>query len=456
MLKHRFKLLILPLLLLPALAVANGTEVFLVRNVNVIPMDTEQVLEGQDVLIKNGKIASIDEFDEARSPEKVDRVIDGEGQYLMPGLAEMHAHLPGAGDDTYREDVLFLYLANGVTLIRGMLGQPVHLEMREQIEQGKLMGPRLFTSGPGFSGGSVDSPEHGAEMVREQAEAGYDFLKIFPGLTREAFDAIAEAADDAGIPFAGHVPAAVGLPRAFEAGYATVDHFELYMELMTDPERSAESFDAGWFGYRLAPEITEEQIKDAARRTKEAGVWNVPTETLMHAVLADDPETIEDERPEFRYMPRRVVDGWKDSVRERQAYPSHDPEAAEAFFQVRLDLIRALHAEGAGLLLGSDAPQFFNVPGFSIHHELEVMSRSGLSNYEILETGTVNPARFYEEEDAFGTVAKGKRADLILLKANPLEDLGNLRQLAGVFYHGQWLSRDAIDQRLEAIALRNR
>ncbi len=440
-------------LAMAGLPCAQAGEVLVLHNVNVVPMDEERVLTERTVTIRDGMIVDIRAADEADPPDDAE-VIDGSGKYLMPGLAEMHAHVPGGGQpEEYRHDVLFLYLANGVTLIRGMLGDPVHLEMREQLAGGELLGPRLIAADPAFSGRIAPTPERGAELARKQKEAGYDFIKVASG-SREAFDAMVEAAREVGIEFSGHVPAAVGVPRALEARYASIDHLDAYMPTLVDPEETAD-IEGGFFGFRLAPYVEKERIREMARRTREAGVWNVPTETLMHAVLIWDLDTIRDERPEFRYMPPDIVDRWVETVRNRREDRLYDREAAEAFVQVRLDLIRALHEEGAGLLLGSDAPQFFNVPGFSIHPEMELMERAGLSRFEVLKMGTVNPAVFFQEEDRFGRVAEGMRADLILLEANPLEDLAHVRQVAGVIRSGKWLPREEIDRRLEAIAERH-
>ncbi len=423
-----------------------------IRNVNVVPMDEERVIPDRTVVIEGGKIVSIVDGDAGVTDDQA-QVIDGSGKYLMPGLAEMHAHVPGGQDEAYRNDVLFLYLANGITLIRGMAGAPVHLEVREQLASGEVLGPRLITAGPSFNGRSAPTPERGAALAREQKEAGYDFIKVASG-SREAFDAMVDAAREVGITFSGHVPGAVGVPRALEARYASIDHLDAYMPTLVDPDETAD-IQGGFFGFRLAPYVEKERIREIARRTREAGVWNVPTETLMHAVLIWDLDTIRDERPEFRYMPPQIVDNWVDNVRGRRADPLYDREAAELFVQVRLDLIRALHEEGAGLLLGSDAPQFFNVPGFSIHPEMDLMAEAGLSPFEVLRTGTVNPAIFFDEEETSGKVIEGMRADLMLLEANPMDDLAHVREIAGVVHSGNWLSRDAIDRRLESIAERH-
>lgn len=445
--------LFLLLLALLIMLFATDTDAYsdqrvLIRNVHVIPMDRERVVHDRDVLIEGGRITAIRPTED--SPPEGIRVIDGDGGYLMPGLSEMHAHVPGEQTPAQlREDILALYLANGITLARGMLGEPWHLELRDTLKKGEVAGPRLITSGPSLNGNSVDSPEQGARMVRQQAEAGYDFLKLHPGLDRERFDAIAAAADKAGIGFAGHVSADVGIERALEAGYASIDHLDRYIHALTPTDRR-EQVDAGFFGYRLAPHADRERIPELAARIRDAGVWTVPTETLMHNVLIADPETVQKQRPEFRYLPDDMIDGWVRRA-EQMRGEAYDREAAESFMAVRAELIAALHEAGAGLLLGSDAPQVFNVPGFSLHHEMALMQEAGLTPYQVLRTGTVNPAVFFDSDEEWGQIKEGMRAELVLLAANPLEDLEHARQPEGVFVNGRWYDRDRLDRLLADI-----
>lgn len=422
-------------------------------NVHVVPMDEETVLRDRSVVIEDGRITAIHEAD-SWQPDGDMTVIDGGGGYLLPGLAEMHAHVPG--EDTpmqLREDILFLYLANGVTLARGMLGEPWHLELREALAAGEMTGPRLVTSGPSLNGNTVDSPEQGARKVREQAEAGYDFIKLHPGLTREQFDAIARTAEEVGIDFAGHVSRDVGIDRALEAGYATIDHLDRYLYGLVT-EETQETVEPGFFDYKFAPHADRERIDGLAERTREAGVWNVATESLMENYLLTGMDGIRDRRPEFRYVPDEMVDGWIERIEAVRQSEDYDREAAKTFLSVRRDILRALHEAGAGLLLGSDAPQVFNVPGFSIHHELALMESAGLTPYEVLRTGTVNPARFLDRTSERGTVRPGRQADLILVEDNPLESLAALQEPRGVMIRGQWFPREALESRLEAIAER--
>ncbi len=429
-----------------------------IQNVHVISMASEKVDSGRTVFTKNGKISQISRNDEVEIPGSVQR-IDGNGGYLIPGLSEMHAHIPsGDADRQYVEDILFLYLSNGLTTIRGMLGDPLHLELREQAAQGEIMSPHIHTAGPGF-GGNIESPEQARQQVRNQKKAGYDFLKIFPGLTLEEYNAIAGEANNVGIELAGHIPASVGLQRALEAGQSTIDHLDKYPSaLITDTVNLEEIEDPGviYFGMHLMPYINRDKIPEMADATAEAGTWNVPTQALLEHVLGPESPEKMAQKPEFQYMPKETVQDWIESKRSITGNDIYSVEMAKEYLQLRRDILKALHEADAGLLLGSDAPQIFNVPGFSTHDELRYLVEAGLSPYEALQTGTVNTARYLDDAKNSGTIEKGKAANLVLLAANPLDDISNTESIQGVMYRGDWLSKEDIDKRLQSIAEKHR
>ena len=437
--------------LLATSTVAQEVTVF--RNVSVIPMDTERVLDAQTVVVRGERIESISAAASAQIPQNA-RVIDGSGRYLVPGLAEMHAHVPPGDDPQYVEEVLFLYVANGVTTARGMLGTPSHLQLRERLARHEVLGPRLFTSGPSLNDNSVGSPDDAARIVREQARAGYDFVKVHPGPTRAEYDAAVQAGAASGIKLAGHVPADVGVLRAIEAKQATIDHLDGYVEQLVPEARRQQG---GFFGLDLADAVDRSRIPAVVAATKSAGVWNVPTQTLIEHWPAESP-TVEQllARPEMAYVSPQTRDQWANAKRQLVSAPGYDAAKARALVGVRRELIKALHDAGAGLLLGSDAPQVFNVPGFSLHHELEAMVAAGLTPYEALRMGTADPAVFFDVEDEFGTIRAGLAADLMLVAANPLEDVKALDRPEGVMVRGQWLDRAALDARLAEIAARYR
>lgn len=415
-------------------------------NVNVVPMTSETVIGQQTVVVDNGVIKAMGHVDEVPIP-KAAKVIDGTDRYLMPGLAEMHAHVPGGGSDEL-ERYFSLYVANGVTTIRGMLGRPSHLALREGLLDGDVFGPRLITSGPSLNGRSVNGARHAKQLVEQQHAAGYDFIKVHPGLSSAEFDALAETANALGMPYAGHVPIAAGVPRALELGMATIDHLDGYFAALLPAGSHGSGGYGGFFDVMLADELDTDRIAAIAKATAEAGTWNVPTEVLIEQIVDDTPVAELRNRPEMRYMPTATVQDWARAKESQQAERDFDPEVAALAIELRRRLILDLHREGAGLLLGSDSPQIFNVPGFATHRELDALVAAGLTPYEALRTGTAAVAEFLGSNT--GLVGVGRDADLILLDANPLADIRNAQRIHGVMLRGQWHTSAALARRLES------
>ncbi len=417
--------------------------------VNVIPMDRPGVLKDQTVLVEDGRVSGIGPVGAVPLPAGVRR-IEGEDRYLMPGLAEMHAHIPHPSQGQAQQNkILGLFVVNGVTTVRSMLGHPQHLELQQSIRDGEHpLAPRIISSGPSFNGNSVDSVDGAKEKVTAQKNAGYDFLKIHPGLSRDEFDAMAAQAKQENITFAGHVPLDVGLARALEVQQSTIDHLDGYMQaIISVPEN--ENAPDDFFGVFASPYAVLSKILTVARQTAEAKVWNVPTQTLIENVFsAEDPQTLA-AWPEMGYMSEQTVANWINAKQSTQSNALYNTGVAQQTIFVRRVLIKALHDAGAGLLLGSDAPQIFNVPGFAAHRELGVLVKAGLTPFEALETGTKNPAVFLGEEGVFGTIKEDARADLILLRGNPLEDIANTQRIDGVMLYGRWLDRGDLDRILE-------
>lgn len=424
----------------PALA---ATTAFL--NVNVISMRDDQVQYNQTVLVEDGRISVIGPVDDTPIPKDI-QVVDGTDRFLMPGLAEMHAHVPSASSPELKR-TLTLFAANGVTLLRGMLGQPAHLRLRESLAQDQEFGPRLYTSGPSMNGNSVSGPADGARKVREQFDAGYDLIKIHPGLTADEFAAIADAANELGIPFAGHVPAAVGLHDALALRISTIDHLDGYLAALMPADSDASGGYGGFFGVLLAGQLGDERIAELAAATAAAGTWNVPTESLFEHRVSEVTVSELSSRAEMRYMPESTVRQWVRAKQNIENDRDFDPEDARQAIRLRRMLIKALHDAGAGLLLGSDAPQVFNVPGFSIHHELAFLVEAGLTPYDALATGTTAVAEYLGSNT--GMVAIGRDADLVLLDADPLTDISNTRRIHGVMLRGTWYSAAELDRRLK-------
>ena len=418
-------------------------------NVTVVPMDRDRLIANQTVIVRGQTIAEVGPAASVKVPDGAVRV-DGRGKFLMPGLSEMHAHIPGGpAPDELIDRTLYLFVSAGVTTIRGMLGHPRHLPLRERAARGEIVSPTIYTTGPSFNGQSATTEEQARTMVAEQKAAGYDLLKIHPGLTLPVFNALVSEANRQHIPFAGHVPAEVGVHRALDARYASIDHIDGYVEALVKDGTPKEALSkTGWFGHNLVPYVDESKIAPLVAKTRASGVWIVPTENLMEIFMnTEDPEVFA-KRPEIQYMPRPMVEGWIKQRKQFLSQPDITPEKSKAFLALRKRLIKALHDGGVGLLLGSDAIQTMSVPGYSIHGELEAMARAGLKPFQIYTTGSTNVAKHFGVEKQVGTVAKGMRADLVLVDSNPLADVKNFPRQSGVMVRGRWLPRADIDARL--------
>ncbi|RTE51793.1 amidohydrolase [Arenibacter aquaticus] len=424
----------------------------LISNVNIIDVDQSNVLQNRQVVIDSGFIKKIGESIDF--PEAYTNVIQGKGKYLIPGLAEMHAHIPQPPTTDQRiKETLFLYLSNGITTIRGMLGHPSHLQLREQAQNGKILSPRIFTSSPSFNGNSVKTKEEAMQKVVAYKNEGYDFLKIHPGMQLEVFDQMVQTANEVDIPFAGHVPVMVGIRHALKSQYASIDHVDGFLEGLVPESKEVDPSENGFFGYAFTPLVETDKIDELVRLSKENKVWVVPTQSLFERWFAPVSSDELLKQPEMKYMPNATLANWK---RRKDASTSpktnFNKEQWERFTAIRRTLIRKLQKDGHGLLLGSDAPQLFNVPGFSIHHEMEGMIEAGLTPLEILQSGTKNPAMYFGMEDSFGQIKEGMDADMVLINNNPLNNISALKEISGVMVRGTWLSKEEIDKKLESIA----
>ena len=426
--------LIAAVLLLALTNVGNAQDYTVFTNVNVLTMLSDEVLENQTVVVRGHQIFDLGD-DTITIPDDAE-IIDGTGKFLMPGLAEMHGHTPIPGGDPtsqFVNDMMFLYAANGVTTVRGMLGAAGQLELKTMVQRGELIGPTLYLAGPSFSGNSINSPQQAEARVRQQVEQGWDLLKVHPGLTLEEYDAMARTARELGIRWGGHVPAEVGLHHAIRMGQHTFDHIDGYLEALGAPQR----------------EIDSQELLELARLSKNSGVWIVPTQALWEYLRgAGDPDAMI-AWPELQYWPENQVNNWLRSVR---SAIRNEGQQALAITRARDQVLLALQENGVGILMGTDSPQVMSVPGFSIHREMQAMVEAGMSNYEVLVSGTRNVGIYLQGKEAFGVISPGQRADLILLNSNPLLDIAAVADRAGVMVRGRWLPEDRIQARLAEIA----
>jgi len=432
----------------PAIAQTQHAPVVF-TGVSVIPMDRDEVLQNQTVIVENGRITHVGN---ARSAPAGATVIDGRGKFLMPGIAEFHAHVPSGPQAANTHRALTLYALAGVTTARGMLGAPVHLALRDSIAKGQVFGPRLFTSGPSFNNTSVTSPEGAMQMVRNQKAAGYDLLKIHPGVPRVAFDSLAATANRLRIPFSGHVPLEIGLDVALTAKYSTIDHLDGFTEAMYNGSQPLTAQVNGFFGLGIVNQLDMSRFQSIVDRTKASGVAMVPTQILMDNYVSDATGAQLTSLPEFRYWVPQQVTNWRTLKDNLLAQPPASKEQRDAFIALRRRFLKSLHDAGVVFLLGSDAPQYWNVPGFSAHRELGSLVTAGLTPYQALRTGTVNVAKFLGEEGQSGVVRVGARADLLLLDANPLQDVANSLKINGVVVNGRWIGPAERERMLGTLA----
>ena len=441
-----------------ASSVAAGDTAFV--GVSVLSMAGEiAAVPDRTVLVSGGDILGLGHRDEVTVPETF-TVVDGAGRYLMPGLADMHVHLEYFDDP----GVLDLFLANGVTTVRNMDGRPYILEWRDRIERGEWRGPTIHTAGPILDGDpplrddnlALETAGDARLTVRDQAAAGYDFVKVYTNLSTEAYAAVVETAGEHGLPVAGHVPRGVEVEDILGSGIRSIEHVTELGDLV---EADDSPFRDGWHWSKLylGMPIDPGKFAAAAARLADAGVWVVPT--MVQADRGMAPRATVDAwlaAPEMAYVDDDGRRFWESSAtRQLDRMDAADWALVEAGRSNRLRLVGALDAAGARLLAGTDTPNPFVVPGFSLHDELANFEAAGIDRGRILALATRGAALFLETDGEVGTVEAGKRADLLLLDANPLESLDALRTPAGVMVRGAWLPREKLTAMLDLIRARS-
>lgn len=431
-------------------------------NVNVVPMDSERLLANQTVVVRDGRIEEVGDATTVGVPAGAS-LVDGRGKYLMPGLADMHVHVQSEGE-------LLLAVAHGVTTMRDMFGSPYKVVWRERIARGDLLGPTLYAAGPIVDGArpdmgqmtSVRTAEDAERAVSEQKERGYDFIKVYHNLSREAYAAVVAAARRHSLPVAGHVTNAVGLLGALDAGQQCIEHLDGYtyaMQRIDSPYApgAGRKPQSGNDYLKSIDFIEEGRIPALAAATRAKGVWNCPTLIAYETWgLTVEEARARASRPEMRFVHPLLMEQWSPRNQPEVPYSDSIQSDADAALMkrrvaVHMKLTKALQDAGAGLLLGTDAGVPYAIPGVSAIEELELMVSAGLTPYQALRAGTRNAAEYMNALGQFGTVTVGTRADLILLEGNPLQDVANLRQLAGVMLRGRWMPQPELRSRLDEL-----
>lgn len=421
-----------------------------IENVAVLPMEREVVLADQTVLVRDGRIVALGPAGALAVPADARR-IDGRGRYLMPGLADMHVHV-------WDENDLYLFVANGVTTVRNMFGAPLHLDWRARIERGELVGPRLYTAGPIIDGapavwpGSTElvDPDEAAGVVAAQKAAGYDFLKPYARLTRECYEALVIAGEEQGLALMGHVPEALTLADVLEAHQHTIEHMGGWAEAAQRPDSPYRSVDFATEALAWQ-EVDAERLAGVAAAVRAAGSWNCPTLVVLQKWQQGDEARALLARPEMRYVSPFLRAAWEPGSPSNYLarLPAATTAAARRSVPAMQRAVRALRDAGGGILLGTDMGNPCVVAGFAVHEELVNLVAAGLTPFEALRAGTADAARCMGAEEDWGTLVPGRRADLILLEANPLEDVRNAARRVGVVLHGRWFPAEELAAELE-------
>ncbi len=432
--------------ILPApFSTATASDGFALTGVTIIDTNDGSTSPGMTVRVRDGRIERI--ATDMKLPDGVE-VIDAKGKFLIPGLWDMHIHW-------YTESYLPLFVANGVTGVRQMFGGALHQDWKERMKDGELLGPRHVVASrivdgpePVWPGSiAVGDPEEGRKAVNTAIKEGADFVKVYSLLSRDAYFAIADEAGKREIPFAGHVPRSVSAAEASDAGQRSIEHLTGVLTACSSEEQEIREEIAkadGWQNQteRLLRTYNEGKAASLFARFAENGTWHCPTLTILHNVaFMPDPAIVDDSN--LKYMPPFVRSMWDPDRVPRWMSP-------EAFAK-SLEIVGDMHDAGVGILAGTDVLNPYCFPGFSLHGELELLVRAGLTPLEALQAATLNPAEYLDIRDRFGTVEEGHVADLVLLEANPLESIGNTRRIAAVVLDGRLYRKADLERMLAEV-----
>ncbi len=398
-------------------AVRAQTNSYAFVDANLVMMTGSEVHPHQTVVVVDDRIVAIGPAGQVDLPANV-IIIDAAGRYLMPGLVDAHIHLVSEHD-------LPLLLSYGVTTVRNMNGRPQHLAWRGEVAGGQRLGPRIITAGPMLgelplhlrAEPDVNTGDAIVEQIIEQKSLGYDFIKVGDGLSSSELAVVVAAARQQGMDVAGHMPDGMRFSDVLSSGLRSIEHLDGLAGLSADALAL------------LLPEIAAE------------GVWFCPTLTIWQHFEPVDGEESHAQIALADYVENtgRASRCLVDASGER-SYALSRPSAHS------MALVSQLHSAGVPLLLGTDAPFLCATPGISVHQELRNSVETGLSPYEALRTATANPALFLGELDDLGTVEVGKRADLLLVGGNPLEDVSAVQEIEGIMVQGKWLPVERLQE----------
>lgn len=397
---------------------------YLIKNVNIVPMTSDTILMNKSVRVENGIIKKIGDIVSSTN----ETIIDGKGKYLSPGLIDMHTHLWDRYD-------LGLYLLNGVTTVRNLLGMPMHLKMKREINNNKLIGPILYTASPQFTGieqnGShrkkIATPEKAKRLVKKYKEKGYDYIKTYNQLPKAIFDATIEQSVSSNIPIVAHPSFKVDYDYHFNPNISTIEHTEDIFQQALNYKIDYENLNPIIEGYAKSNQTHCPTLTVFYNLTE---IYN-KGEKFLDAKDATyiNPFIKHIEKSDFEFHLNRKLNN-KDAVYKiNKQHTFH------------IDVVAKLHKANVNIVCGTDAGVFNTAPGFSIHQELAFYKKAGMTNYEALKTATANPTKVYKEYTKLGSIEEGKIANFILSKSNPLDDLATLKDPEWVMIKGRLINK---------------
>lgn len=437
-------------------------------HVTVIDMTGAPPKPDMTVVVTGSRITDLGQAGKVRLPKGA-QVINATGKFLIPGLWDMHFHIKEA------ESTFPLFIVNGVTGVRSMGGDFQKLfEWRDAVASGRLPGPRIVTCGPVVDGPRPSNPDHaipvgtaeeGRQAVYFLKRSGADFVKVYDGVPRDAYFALAEESKKQGLPFVGHIPNAVTMAEASNAGQQSVEHIGTFLEGSSDAEAELRNWPSspvknGDFsvipariaarGNRMLETYSEQKAARLLALLARNNTWQVPTLLAKRVnTFVDDISGVRD--PNYKYIPASIREGW--SPDKNFFYRYRTPEFIayqKRLFQKELETVGAMNRAGVPVMAGTDGGPY-SVPGFGLHQELALLVKAGLTPMEALQAATLNPAKYLGESDRLGTVEKGRIADLILLERNPLEDISNTERIEGVVVNGTFFPRGVLRMMLANI-----
>jgi imidazolonepropionase-like amidohydrolase len=414
-----------------------GTHI--IQNVTILTMKDDEVLKNQSVLIENGVIQKIGTSIEKQAAT----IIDGTGKYLMPGLTDMHVHL--FDKHPLKNTWMMMLLLNGVTTVRDMCGEPGKLELREKIKRNEILAPNLYQSGPIINGvkdnsglfAYASSSDQAREIVVSQKKAGYDFIKVYDGLSREVYLAIVDEAQKQEILVDGHLPDQVSLGEVLKQNHNSIEHLTGYFE---------------WKDNQVSLTAPD----NYAVLTANSPVWNCPT--LYNHYMNGSRKGASDViafAETSGLIPNGLTEIWKKRVNNnsKDVLEIVDKYGASNFESLK-NIVASLYNSKAKLIAGTDSGNLpFLIPGYSLHQELKILNELGIPPHDVLKMATINAAIAMNKDNDFGTVEVGKRADLLLLNSNPLDNIANTQDRCGIMVRGIWLSEEESNKLREKIKL---